>query len=80
MEKRHKKEIEEIIGDLKCPKDFKCYRSGFEKLCRARDTGIESYLECLEQNPSDCTFAVAFGSSFYCKCPIRVYLSKNLNK
>jgi hypothetical protein len=32
MDEELEKEIREIIGDLQCPKDFKCYRSGFENL------------------------------------------------
>lgn len=35
------KEIKEIIGHLKCPKDFNCYKSGFDVLCKAKDVGIE---------------------------------------
>lgn len=41
MEQDYKKEIEEIIGQIQCPKDFKCYKSGFQVLCKARDMGIE---------------------------------------
>jgi hypothetical protein len=36
------KEIEKIIDGLKCPKDFICYTSGFENLCRAQD-GIRTF-------------------------------------
>ena len=41
MEQNQKQEIEKIIGGIKCPKDFKCYKSGFENLCKAKDIGIE---------------------------------------
>ena len=34
------KGIAQIIGDLKCPKDFRCYRSGFENLCKASNIGL----------------------------------------
>jgi len=30
------KGIAEIIGELECPKAFRCYRSGFENLCKAK--------------------------------------------
>ena len=49
----HKEEIEKIIDRITCPKDFKCYKSGFENLGKARDIGIEGYVECLEKNPED---------------------------
>ena len=64
MEK-HKKEIEKIIGGMKCPRDFKCYKSGFKNLCKAKDIGVEGYVECLEDNPAACVFSVPFGHTFF---------------
>ena len=63
---------------MECPKGFKCAKSGFDKLCRAKDIGLENYLECLEENPDDCPFALSFGYSYMCDCPLRVYLEKKL--
>jgi hypothetical protein len=80
MEIKSKREIEKIIAGLKCPKDFICYASGLKKLCRAKDIGVESFLECLEKNPLSCQFSFAFGLMHLCKCPLRVYLSKKLKK
>jgi len=75
-----KKEIEKIIDGLQCPKDFICYTSGFKKLCSAKDIGIESFLECLEQKPKSCKFSVSFGLMHLCQCPLRAYLYKKLKK
>jgi len=82
MEQDNRKEIEEIIGQLKCPKDFKCYRSGFETLCKAEDIGMKTYLKCLEEDASHCLFSMSFGSGsmYFCACPLRVYISKKLKK
>jgi len=33
MEEVHKEAIERIILQMECPKDFRCYTSGFEVLC-----------------------------------------------
>ena len=77
MEESHKKQVEEIIGGLKCPKDFKCYESGFKALCKAKGTaGTVTYLECLEDN-SQCLFAVSMpeGDSNICSCPLRRYIA-----
>ena len=76
----HKPQIEEIIGGMKCPRDFKCYESGFEDLCKAKDIGLESFSKCLEEDPLECTFAFSFGYSHFCKCPLRVYIAKTLQK
>jgi hypothetical protein len=75
-----KKEIKEIIGQMQCPKDFICAKNGFEHLCKAKDFGLEKYLDCLEESPSKCKFALSFGKGYLCHCPLRVYISKKLKK
>jgi hypothetical protein len=72
--------IEAIIGKMSCPKMFKCADSGFEKLCKARDFGVESYLDCLDEKSSECPFALPFGEGYLCQCPLRVFLAKKHNK
>jgi hypothetical protein len=80
MEEDYKKKIEEIIGQLKCSKDFECYKAGYENLCKAKDIGLESFLECLEQDLQGCQFSIPFGNTRFCQCPLRVYIAKKLNK
>ena len=80
MEKDHKREIEEIIGGMQCEKDFQCYKSGFENLCKAQDLGLETMLECLEKEAQDCKFSKPFGYSYLCKCPLRCYIATELSK
>ena len=72
--------LEKLIGDIKCPKDFKCTRSSLEDLCKADDIGKESCLECLERNPQDCPFVIDAVSAKLCRCPLRVYIAKHLKK
>ena len=74
------RKIEEIIGKMSCPKAFKCAESGFAGLCRARDFGVDSYLECLDESGHECQFALPFGDGYLCQCPLRVFLAKKLNK
>ncbi|MCP4368088.1 MAG: hypothetical protein GY797_08285 [Deltaproteobacteria bacterium] len=80
MMEEDRKKIKEIMAGMQCPLDFRCAKSGFERLCKAKDFGLESYLECLEENPYDCNFALPFGHSYFCQCPLRVYLWKKLKK
>jgi len=75
-----KKEIEEIIKQISCDKGVRCYKSGFKNLCKARDIGLDSYLECLEENPQDCKFSLFFGYSHFCQCPLRIYLAKRIKE
>jgi hypothetical protein len=65
-------EIEAIKRELKCPKDFKCYKQGFVGFPRLRRAG--ELLECLEDNPLDCAFSTHFGGKYYCWCPLMHYI------
>ena len=72
------KEIAEIIGGLKCSKDFKCKKSGFENLCKAKVVGTEAQLlVCLEKQPQKCEFLNIAGG-YLCECPLRNYIAKKL--
>ena len=72
----HNKQIEKILDGIQCPKDFSCYTSGQERLCKAEDIGLESFLVCLETDPKKCKFSVVFGGMHFCQCPLRVYIAK----
>jgi hypothetical protein len=80
MQDTDRKTIKAILGELGCSKDFKCAAHGFEKLCKARDFGLDGYLECLDEDRFNCPFALSFGDKYLCQCPMRVYLAKKLQK
>jgi len=80
MDEDIRQKIEEMIGHMKCPKNFNCTKNGFTDLCRAKDFGLDNYLECLEDSPPPCTFALPFGEAHFCQCPLRVYIAKKLKK
>ncbi len=71
-------EIKQIMGEIKCPKDFRCVKSGFENLCDVKIRGKGSLHECMDGNPKVCTFAISYGYRYFCDCPLRQYLAKNL--
>jgi hypothetical protein len=76
-----KEEIEKIAGKIKCPKNFVCYKSGFENLCQVKDVGLDQHLLCLEEHSQiKCPYSVPFGRKIYCDCPLRVYICKRLKK
>ena len=80
MEQGLEKQIKDIIGELQCPKQFCCMEDGHEFGCKAKDVGLEEYLECLEESYPPCPFLMTFGIKRYCHCPIRIYICKNLAK
>jgi len=64
--------------------DFECYKSHFGVPCKAKDIGLATYLECLEENPRDCKFSVKVSASFsqiyLCQSPRRVFIAKTFKK
>ena len=82
MEQVHLNEIERMIADMQCPKDFQCYNLGFDDPCQAIDIGPNEFVRCSDDNPEECRegcpfhYSIGFGS--YCHCPIRVYVTKKL--
>lgn len=80
MDKEHKRQIEEIISTRECPKDFVCYKSGFEKLSKVEIIGDAKLVECLEKRAQACEFGFPFEHGFFCKCPLRCYIAKNFHK
>ena len=80
MDQEQKKQIEEIMAGMECDKDFKCYEAGFEHICKARDWGLPDYVDCLEDSITMCKFKVPFGDGVFCRCPLRVYVAKELKR
>jgi hypothetical protein len=72
-------QIEEIISDMECRRGFKCYKSGFENLCKIRIFRGGDLRECLETKSWLCKFSFSFGNGFFCKCPLRKYIAKTFN-
>jgi len=80
MKEDDRKKIEEIIGQLSCPKNFKCAASSFDNLCKAKDIGIDTHLLCQDSSSFWCRFSLKFDQEYFCSCPLRIYLAKQLGK
>lgn len=50
------KQVQGIMANMKCQKDFKCHASDFKDLCRAKDLGLNEYVECLQGGARTCEF------------------------
>ena len=75
----HQRLIESIKSEMECPKDFTCYKSGFENLSRIKDVADGKIVECLEEDSQPCEFGLNFGSSVFCQCKLRNYIANNLH-
>ena len=76
MNEEDKRAVDEIKANVQCNKEFQCLENDSENLCNARDMGLEGYVECIDDEVLGCQFSLPFGDSFFCSCPIRVYLIK----
>jgi hypothetical protein len=52
--------IEEIIEVRDLKKDFRCCKDNFANVCKAKDIGINSFLECLDKRPAKVSLLFAF--------------------
>jgi hypothetical protein len=78
MYMQYDKEMREIMKGMDCPDGFSCYKNGFKNICRAKNFGVESVIECLEDNPQECKFAHPYGHLYFCRCPMRNYVEQKL--
>jgi hypothetical protein len=72
--------IRDAIEELVCPKGFTCCTEGLEKLCKAKDVGMQTFVLCLEPNPLECPFSKPVAIWYMCECPLRVYIAKEVKK
>ncbi len=77
MDDATEKRIEEIKNKIQCPKDFECLSKGQNPI-RTKDIGIEHFVECEFTDFQNCGFALPFGRTYFCKCPIQLCLAKRL--
>ncbi len=78
METQQTHETKELMGE--CDPGCKCHGRGREKLCKARDIGLETFVECLEEFPFECGNSISYGAISYCSCPPRVQIAKELEE
>ena len=78
MGNAHMQRTEELIEYS--PQGCKWYKPGFGFTCKARDNGLESFVECLEMHSYMCKSSVFYGYSYYCSSPARVHIAKELKK
>ncbi len=73
----YKTQIEKIISEMECPKDFVCRASGFECPCKTRLIASDKLVECMDENSHLCKFVLIFGDLPLCTCPLHNYIVKN---
>lgn len=76
-EKKQAGEITCIVG---CPDDFECCRCDFNDLAEVKTAPGSDLVECVDESRTNCRFRVRFGYKYYCTCPVRESVAKNLQQ
>ena len=76
----HKIQIDKIMNEMECPKDFECRTSDFENLGKTSLIADNQLVECLEENRQRCGYTLPFGQTALCKCPLRNYIAHNFHR
>ncbi len=78
MNEAIRQKLKEMIGQIQCPVDSYCVKNDLTLLCKTKDIGVENFVQCLDVPRQRCKFFVIFGKGRFCKCPIGVYITRNL--
>ena len=82
----HKEKMENIIAamrtdSIKCSKDFECYTSSFENLCKIKGVvGSFDIIECASDDAQCCGLSFTAAGELYCRCPLRRYIAANFHR
>ena len=80
-----KQRMEEIMADMpahgiNCRRNFQCYRSSLENLCKVEGIGAFDTIECDAKDASCCGLSFAAAGKRYCKCPMRRYIAGHFRR
>jgi hypothetical protein len=71
-------EAENVVHEPRLYKDCKWFKPGLGFSCKAKDIGLKSFVQCLEKDSFICPFSVSYAYTYYCNCPARIYMIKEL--
>lgn len=76
----HRKQIEQIINTLECPRRFECYRSALENLTPVEAGQFRQLIGCSRSPRRPCPLEFDFGFIACCTCPLRHYIVRHFGK
>jgi hypothetical protein len=65
---------------MACPEGFLCVEKGCGIVCSVKDIGLTKYVVCEDGNSPLCKFKLAFGSTNFCRCAMRVHIARELGR
>ena len=84
ISQEHKNKMETIIAEMqrdavKCLKDYECYTSFLEKLCKVKGIGVFDTIKCANEEGRCCGRSFTFHEENFCECPLRRYICINFH-
>lgn len=79
VEEEQKEVIRKKIEACGCTKDTKCIDTNFEDVAPVKSVAAGELLECYTDRAKRCQFALPFGRTHFCRCPVRAYVYKELH-
>jgi hypothetical protein len=76
MEKTHIQQTKETLAGQKLLAECERYKPGVGFICKAKDIGLDSFVQCLEKDSHLCVFSIRYAHSYFCKSPARVQAAK----
>ena len=85
ISQEHKNQMQAIIAKMrqdgvKCLKDFQCYTSSLEKLCKVKGIGPFDSIQCVNDDAGCCGLSFTVPWEVFCKCPLRRYICANFHR
>ena len=73
MQKKYKEKLKQVLDKTACDKEYRCYKSGPEPLCKPKDMLLEGFIE-VDKGSTICDYLKNYGGRYFCKCPLYVHL------
>ena len=67
------------MGSMECTNDFNCLQTGQCPHCTVKGFKLENAVE-VDGKGSSCKLLTSYGDTYFCNCPLNVYLTKNFAK
>jgi len=79
VEKNQEEDLRRLIEACGCTKKIKCIDTNFKDVAPVKSVAAGELLECYTDRAIGCKFALPFGSTHFCRCPVRALLFRQFN-
>jgi hypothetical protein len=73
------KHLEGVLPRSRLLEGCKYYKFGVGFTCKAKDVGLDAYVECLQRDSFLCSFSLSYAHKYYCTSRSRVFMARELH-